>query len=301
MLSNRQSTEWKFIAILLVILGHVGVVPHGGAIGVSVFLTLSGYGLGKSYHIYQLDNYWKKKALNVYLPYLIWSIFIVITLTIVNEEAITKASIGKVICSVLGSPWNIYDPTMWYISYAMLMYLIFWICYKVCVSTKNRLALLSILCTLVGGITILIFPDSAGAYLYTISFPAGVYWGEFEENGIAKNIKKINKGCAIASSFLVISILNYLSFVNIVLYLIFTSLVGLIAIPLLVVFNISENKVLEFLGKCSYGMYLCEGVILIYTWNYVGKENGLANIICLISSIIVGIFLHILWIGIKKS
>ena len=44
----NQSIIGKAIAIILVVFGHLGFIPNGGAIGVSIFLVLSGYGIAKS-------------------------------------------------------------------------------------------------------------------------------------------------------------------------------------------------------------------------------------------------------------
>ena len=49
----------KGIAILLVILGHMGVIDCGGAIGVHMFLIISGYGIAIS-----LENNGVKKYLS---------------------------------------------------------------------------------------------------------------------------------------------------------------------------------------------------------------------------------------------
>lgn len=67
---------FKGIAIMMVVMGHVGqLVPFSrpftplGAIGVALFLLCSGYGIEKSYQKNGRKNYWRKRVVNVWLPY----------------------------------------------------------------------------------------------------------------------------------------------------------------------------------------------------------------------------------------
>ena len=69
-LSRDVSAMLKGIAILLVLLGHTGVVRMGGAGGVALFLIVSGYGLHCSWESGGPEGYWRKRAQKVWLPYI---------------------------------------------------------------------------------------------------------------------------------------------------------------------------------------------------------------------------------------
>lgn len=57
----------KGIAILFVLLGHMGYLDASGAWGVHIFLIVSGYGLYCSEKKSGIDSFWRKRILAVYL------------------------------------------------------------------------------------------------------------------------------------------------------------------------------------------------------------------------------------------
>lgn len=69
----------KAIAIILVLVCHFGnlytriTTPFGG-IGVALFLFCSGYGLTKSAEKKGLNGFWKKRFINIWIPYIITQI-----------------------------------------------------------------------------------------------------------------------------------------------------------------------------------------------------------------------------------
>lgn len=77
-ISHDDTSVLKGLAILMVVIGHVGQTIPGlrvftplGAIGVGVFLVCSGYGIEKSFNKNGRDKYWYKRMVNVWLPYVI--------------------------------------------------------------------------------------------------------------------------------------------------------------------------------------------------------------------------------------
>lgn len=76
-MSKEHFQYMKGIAILIVIIGHVGnfsgktwFTPLGG-IGVAMFLFCSGYGVMKSYQAKGLRRFWQNKLIAVYCPFVI--------------------------------------------------------------------------------------------------------------------------------------------------------------------------------------------------------------------------------------
>lgn len=75
--SKDYSMIGKGLAIAIVVYGHLGeffhiryLTPLGG-IGVAMFLILSGYGINESWKKNGYQDYWKKRFVSVYIPYLI--------------------------------------------------------------------------------------------------------------------------------------------------------------------------------------------------------------------------------------
>lgn len=116
------TTTIRGIAILIIIIGHVGVSgfdlrvfnPFGG-IGVAMFLVLSGYGLTESYKKNGLSGFWRKKVLRIVIPYLVWIPLYHIVMRI----------------SPIGLPTQIQAiPRYWFIEYLVFAYVIFYFAFK---------------------------------------------------------------------------------------------------------------------------------------------------------------------------
>ena len=118
-LSTEDTTSLKGLAILFIILSHIGdggfhhriFVPLGG-FGVAIFLILSGYGLMESYKKHGLENFFKKRLLRILIPYVLWVMtFIVIMLCL--HQRILLSSIRY-----------------WFVEYIFLWYIVFFFALK---------------------------------------------------------------------------------------------------------------------------------------------------------------------------
>lgn len=74
--TKDTTSIFKGVAIMMIVMGHVGqLVPFSrpftplGAIGVALFLLCSGFGIEKSFQKIGRKDYWKKRIINVWLPY----------------------------------------------------------------------------------------------------------------------------------------------------------------------------------------------------------------------------------------
>ena len=108
------------IAILFVLLGHIGYYVRGGAGGVVLFLVLSGYGLNLSCEKNGLDFFWSKRIRKVFLPYWIVGLFVLVGWRVTSPR--------MMLCTLLGLDFGqLADPTMWYISFLLLWYLLYYV------------------------------------------------------------------------------------------------------------------------------------------------------------------------------
>ncbi|MCQ2520870.1 MAG: acyltransferase [Lachnospiraceae bacterium] len=130
----------KGFAILAVILSHANGMEHllGNfsafltsnvcRIGMASFLFLSGYGLYKSYLYKGVFGFWKKRFFRILIPYWIWQIILipgVLLLGLTPEAEFSFRMLDGL--AVLGIyPVHRIDPTMWYVSYILFLYAIFW-------------------------------------------------------------------------------------------------------------------------------------------------------------------------------
>lgn len=117
-MNENFTTTIKGYAILLVFCIHtisqLGVkhIQFVAAIGVSLFIICSGYGIQKSYIKNGLNYYWRKKIITIFIPF--WIVEIVAA--VVLKEPITVLF-----------PKLIFYKCNWYVQYIVICYLIFWI------------------------------------------------------------------------------------------------------------------------------------------------------------------------------
>ena len=117
---NYQDTNYiKGFSIVLVLFAHIGKaygVQHIqwiAAIGVSLFLIFSGYGLEKSYLKYGKKNFWIKKVRKVFVPYLV---IILIGDLLIRSSIFTLLKDASIVLS-----------NQWYISFIFIWYVIYYV------------------------------------------------------------------------------------------------------------------------------------------------------------------------------
>lgn len=111
----------KGIAILFILIGHIAGTFHTvvftplPAMGVSLFLMCSGYGLSESYNSKGLKKFWGKKITRVLLPYAI-----VITLLVIFRKY--DVDVIRYLLEITGI-----KTFYWYIGYQIKWYLVFFV------------------------------------------------------------------------------------------------------------------------------------------------------------------------------
>ena len=129
--------DWNLFSWNGKIFGFWNILAYIGKICVPIFLILSGYGLYKSYKGKILEFY-KKRVLKIYETYwFIWLAFVplgVFGLHITLSSVYGNHIIPKLIVNILGIQlyfgfWG-YNPTWWFISLILGLYLLFPFFYK---------------------------------------------------------------------------------------------------------------------------------------------------------------------------
>ena len=176
-LSRKESEMLRGIAILLVLLGHTEYIRWGGAGGVGIFLLLSGYGLNESVKRGGLKGYWYKRFRTVYLPYLFIAVYGLFVFGFETPEQVLVTLLG------LDFKLNI-DSTMWYITYILFWYIIFYVTELLCRALRLRGAaegIVKIFLLLAATSLVrllaketLIFHLKSDAVTYRLMFPIGV-------------------------------------------------------------------------------------------------------------------------------
>lgn len=122
--TKDTTTVFKGVAILMIVMGHVGqLVPFSrpftplGAIGVALFLLCSGFGIEKSFQKSGHKDYWKKRIINVWLPYALIELLCVWHHP---EVGVT----GVIEDLLLIRPWH---PFGWYMQVLFIWYILYYL------------------------------------------------------------------------------------------------------------------------------------------------------------------------------
>lgn len=138
-LSREHTDILKGYAILGVLFGHVGQyagvngIEYPAGVGVSIFLILSGYGVAKSYEHTGLKGFWRKRALRVFLPYILAE-----SLAFLIQRRWVGLSALLLDFSLL-RPLH---PFGWYLRFLLVCYIIFFCTYGLFRNRKVRAAAL---------------------------------------------------------------------------------------------------------------------------------------------------------------
>ena len=130
-MSREYSTALKGASMLIILWVHVGVtygiqhIQFIGAVGVSLFIIFSGYGIQRSTECRGLKGYWRRRIVSIALPY--WIV-----------EAFGLFVTGQLTIKRYVLDFFFIQPAMgpgWFMQYIMICYLIY---YLVCVIFKQN-------------------------------------------------------------------------------------------------------------------------------------------------------------------
>lgn len=284
--SRNQSALLKGLAILLVIINHLGECfgfPGPlGAIGVSMFLMLSGYGLNESFNIKKnTTGYWHNKFIGVYLPYMFLSIPTIFIFEGLNFK-------------LLLNNFTLYQPYYqygWYLNILLILYFVFWLSASIR-RTSYRLAVIG-----VSAIFIFLFYNNIGK-IQGFSFFLGVILSQYKSFAIKlRNYWMLWIGLGIMSYFLfrcsyflpypawALRMWSVSFFIGNGLCLLFSALFD------------RKFQILKFIGTISFELYIIHG----YYIPVVKQSKSLGSVFMFL--ILTGISSYVyflVWQHIKK-
>ncbi|MEA0565043.1 acyltransferase [Lysinibacillus irui] len=278
-LDRKNTQQLKGFAILLVLLGHTGMINFAGAYGVSIFLLVSGYGLAQSYLKNGTYQFLSKRIDKVLVPY-----FIITLIWFVIDYFVYHISYPwrDIAYTLFGLKFQSQiDPSMWYITFLLMWYFAFYLIFSLPLKNFMKVILIFLTILLFERHTTL-FTNASGAQIYLFEFPVGVVLGLY-----LTKIKKLPKNYIFAL-LLIISIVSIMLFIvslkNLDLDLIYAKytafFAGISAILLFSILHILNMKVLNFinmlfekLGSLSYEIYLIEFMVLMKYYSIFNIDN----------------------------
>jgi peptidoglycan/LPS O-acetylase OafA/YrhL len=268
-LDLKTTSQLRGIAILTVIIGHIGIIKNAGAWGVTIFLLLSGFGLTQSYLKSGLTNFFRNKIIKVLVPYSIVTI-----IWFILDAVIYKTSYGviRTVLTIFGlgvkSP---VDGTMWYITFILIWYVIFYVVFRFNFSLKTKSVLMFIVSIVCYTAITALLPNTTIIRNYSFAMSIGVLISVFYRNIVNKDIKKLKKILLFSTilGFTVFYLMEYLVSQSEQDRVSITGLTGFAIgiISLFSLFNLYgfKSRILIFIGNISYELYLFEAVFL---WKY---------------------------------
>lgn len=265
--TRECSTALKGIAIVLVIFGHRGLIDCAGSWGVLIFLVLSGYGIFKSAQKKGLGDYWRNRFVGVLVPYVLFCVF-QLGLSLVMGEGL---GVGNVLCTVVGLDFGLnVDPTMWYISFIFVCYVVFYGAWHVYerrgAAAFTAVLLAAFVLVAAVGLSHFVWHKGTAAWTYFWAFPTGVL--------LAMHEKKLSGGgaslaiCTLACLAALIVVALMYGTLHESLNLFAYSAAGAVLVTLVVKFLMDGPaggalaKALRPIGDVSYVMYLNEGLLI---------------------------------------
>lgn len=310
-LNRYQTNLLRAIAIFCVLLGHgfrkfsekdFLLFEWGGAIGVAIFLVISGYGLTESYKEKGIDRrFFQKRIRTVMIPYWIMMIFqTLLDHFVFNRNISNKEWIISFIGYNNYSKHACIDSTMWYITFILLWYLLFFLVFSLKIINDHVKVLL------MSGIAIICFVNklylTSDWYINYFSFIIGIcasLYGDKISHIIL--IKKI----LFSVSLVVMLVSSAGYFRGIIhtkeLWIIYGSSGALFLILLVELYiKIPNSEIVTTIGKASFWIYLIENCFC-----GEGKGFSILNIegsnidiiIFIVMSIEAGILLYKIYDG----
>ena len=137
----RNHTELlRGYAIFSILFSHVAnlagvnAMEYPSAVGVSLFLLLSGYGIAESYQKNGFRCFWRKRFVRIYVPYIFGELIFI---------GLTNAGLdfGRIVLDLsLIKPWHYFG---WYLRFAMACYIMFWFVFKFTKKPEHKVIAIS--------------------------------------------------------------------------------------------------------------------------------------------------------------
>lgn len=284
---------FKGVAIMMIVMGHVGqLVPFSrpftplGAIGVALFLLCSGFGIEKSFQKSGRKDYWKKRIINVWLPYALIELLCVWHHP---EVGVT----GVIEDLLLIRP---YHPFGWYMQVLFIWYILYYL-------TSFLSRRLQIAAFILASILIICFWTPLRAQ-NSLSFLIGILFARNEAKFLSfANWKSLIVATILSGGVFLVRerVLRIEGFQDTVGWNVFSLVYYMILatffyIILIMVCKPANEKMLRgfyMIGLISYEVYLVHG----YTYAYLKTSDLLPMVVFFVATFVLS---HLYQYGFKK-
>lgn len=292
----EQTLALRGIAAIEIMIGHIGLstgsiwlYPNrkAGILFVGIFFMLSGYGVafGEDHKDSYLKKFLQNRILKLFVPaYLAYVLFVLIQF--INAENINLYDVINV--AKFGKNLN------WYVWEQLFFYLIYWLGSKLIPIYKEYFVTL---CSILLIILAFTFKLDNPWYGSSLCFVLGMYYYKFEKRKFKFDVVAKWLRFGIFSIILGISMAAFFLLGN-------ESIIGnpiarnvaSASFCIMVILVLKEmkigNRVSEFLGTCSYEIFLIHPFILVHLEKLIQINELLYGILVIFVTIIISYVLH---------
>ncbi len=259
-LSREETLVLRGIAMLIIVFSHLAdpavkvtfFFYVSGALGVAICFFVSGYGLGKGYR--EKDKYlshflllkYLRCLLPYYLLYAIYAIFAGVETGQIKTELLTLQMAGNL---------------LWYLKIQLLLYLFFYVSYRLFQNKKGKLVGLTTLCVLY---CLVLFFRHVETFWYKtcLFFPLGVWISDIDSFVIPFLRKRSSRLLAFGVSFFMFMVLYFKGRMGMELLIDSIYMLSFTALGISLCIYITKSALLNLIGKKSLEVYLIHCLIL---------------------------------------
>ncbi|WP_026889107.1 acyltransferase family protein [Clostridium beijerinckii] len=292
-MSKKHTTVLKGVAMVLVLVSHIGgygyniAVTHPlGAIGVCIFLIVSGYGLNESIKRKGRKCYFKNRIKRVMIPYWIVILISYITLSFSKDTILNLIQYMFLLKLPEGSYWYIEFILCWYVFFYFISL----------IKNRNKKALVMIVVAIIFSLLNL----SDRVYVWQIvSFPIGVIISDYADTIYKMSLKAKKATIFIPLIVLVISVIikkmpfvenNELGFTDTLCQITLSLSAGIfIVIIMYILYDLKVWKITSYIGEISYELYLVHPLLLSII---IKNSSAIFLSIFIISTILLSVSLN---------
>lgn len=308
---EAKYTQDKFVSLravlaMLIVFGHTWpnytygneIIDHflapfnnTGYLDTGIFFFLSGLGTYESAKKRgnYFDYFFKNKVLKIFVPYWFINLIYILMEWIVNS----RVDIGKVLLSFV---WPVYNKSAWYVFAVLIVYVILYVLIHKMDLQGNLLYIALAGCLFLYIVVFFLLRIGSWWYVSTFAVFIGVIFSDFKERFVKRFPTSIFVCIFLALYFGLVWNIDGLPYPIIIgLKMLTATLLPLVVCGIMKRKRI-ESRILSFIGKCSYEIYLVQGLFVLYLKirlqnTIISSElTSLGSVAC---SVMVGCILHL--------
>ena len=307
---EAKYTQDKFVPLravlaMLIVFGHTWpnntygneIIDHflapfnnTGYLDTGIFFFLSGLGTYESAKKRgnYFDHFFKNKVLKIFVPYWFINLLYILMEWIVNSQVDIKRAL-------LSFVWPVYNTSAWYVFAILVVYVILYVLIHKMGLQGNMLYIALAGCLFLYIVVFFILRIGSWWYVSTFAVLIGVMFSDSKD----RFVKRFPTSICVC-----IFLPLYLGLVWNIDCLPYSIIIGLkmltAALLPLVVCGIMkhkriENRIIYFIGKCSYEIYLVQGLFVLYLKIRLQNtiiSSELTSLLSVVCSVLAGCILH---------